>query len=343
MKGILHYPYINLPNTDWTVRNLLYYDKVGTIVPQKFFDDPEKNYDPHMLELVRSELVIPINPIWELENPNEVTVPFLEYLKKNISKFRKYEEEYESEQYLSIHEAKFLHSRGVYKDKLNEDIFSTLVQLKLARRVSDEMYSVQGTTASNLMLYLASVLGHKLNLLPTTSVVGPTLHDINPNKYQKDKREKILTDLIPYPERIDISKLMKFKEKNLELLNTFRNKIELLVLDSSIDTESTLYIEKIKELKSRQNELYTKMNENQLGNILFGSVCGIAGAFQELASTESFACLIGGLPGFITAIHSALKIESPEKVFDQSGLKYLALAEKRITIKRRTIANNGYK
>jgi len=53
MNGLLYYPYINLSQSDWTIRTLLYYEKLGTIVPQEYFYNPERNYEPHMLELVR--------------------------------------------------------------------------------------------------------------------------------------------------------------------------------------------------------------------------------------------------------------------------------------------------
>lgn len=33
MKSLLYYPYINLPQNDWTIRALLYYDNVNAIVP----------------------------------------------------------------------------------------------------------------------------------------------------------------------------------------------------------------------------------------------------------------------------------------------------------------------
>lgn len=63
MSNLLYYPYINVPRTDWTLRTLLYYDNIGSIVPQEYFYEPERNYDEFMLELVRNELVTPINPI----------------------------------------------------------------------------------------------------------------------------------------------------------------------------------------------------------------------------------------------------------------------------------------
>ncbi len=39
--------------------------------------------------------------------------------------------------------------------------------------------------------------------------------------------------------------------------------------------------------------------------------------------------LLGGLPGFASAVHAVLKIEKAENIFDKSGLKYLALIDKR--------------
>jgi hypothetical protein len=43
MDKLLYYPYINLPEGDWTVRALLYYENVGSIVPLEYFYSPECN------------------------------------------------------------------------------------------------------------------------------------------------------------------------------------------------------------------------------------------------------------------------------------------------------------
>src|SRR5688572_21572421 len=82
MDKILYFPYINLPQSDWTVRTLIYYDKVGSIVPEEYFFNPEESYEPFMLELIREELVVPINPIDVLRNPWQVFDPFLEFIEK---------------------------------------------------------------------------------------------------------------------------------------------------------------------------------------------------------------------------------------------------------------------
>jgi hypothetical protein len=83
MDKILYFPYINLPKTDWTIRTLLYYDDICSIVAQEYVYSPNRNYEPFMLELVKCELVIPIDPIQTLDNPWEISQPFLNFLEKN--------------------------------------------------------------------------------------------------------------------------------------------------------------------------------------------------------------------------------------------------------------------
>ena len=72
MNNLLYYPYINLPNTDWTIRALLYYDNISSIVPAQYFHEPE-HYEPFMREVIQRELLTPINPMTVLENPWEVS------------------------------------------------------------------------------------------------------------------------------------------------------------------------------------------------------------------------------------------------------------------------------
>lgn len=38
---ILYFPYINVPDTAWFSRMLLYWDEVGAIIPYDFIDNPE--------------------------------------------------------------------------------------------------------------------------------------------------------------------------------------------------------------------------------------------------------------------------------------------------------------
>jgi hypothetical protein len=68
MNNILYYPYINLPPTDWAIRTLLYYETIGTIVPNSYLNRIN-SFEPFMRQLVKEELVLPISPsAWKVMN-----------------------------------------------------------------------------------------------------------------------------------------------------------------------------------------------------------------------------------------------------------------------------------
>lgn len=328
MSKILYYPYINLPRTDWTLRTLLYYDNIGSIVPQEYFYSPEINYDEFMLDLVRRELVTPLNPMEILDNPWETTKPFLKLIEKNHSKLRSSQNNFRNGSRGLVHQEKFGFAR-IHSDKFDGNILQGLQDLGLAEIQDGRWYSVERQTANNLMSYLATIIGAKTERLPTTDIVRPFYYK-QPFLSQQRKRETVLTSLIPFPEDIDLDKLSRFKQTHSELLSAFRTRVELIVLDPTIIEGSLLFDTHLRELLQRKEELTAKMNESNFKSILFGTVCGLIGAYQGLASASTTSAIIGGLPGFANAVYSALQIERAENVFDQSGLKYLALADKRL-------------
>jgi hypothetical protein len=328
MNKVLYYPYINLPRTDWTLRTLLYYENIGSIVPQEYFYNPEGNYEKFMLELVREELVTPINPIEILDNPWEVTKPFLELIEKNKNRLENSRNRFFSGKRGLLHQDKFK-SAKIHADKFDDNIFYSLEQIGLAERQDGRWYAVENRTADALMKFLATIISSKTNRLPTSDFVKPWYSKSSFATNQK-KRETILTNLIPFPEDIDLNKLQKFKEKHSQLLSAFQNKVELIVLDPNIKEGSFIFNEHLRELLIRKEELSAKMNESQFKNILFGTVLGLIGAYQGLATADTPGAIIRAFPGFASAVYSALKIEKAENIFDQSGLKYLALADKRL-------------
>lgn len=329
MSNLLYYPHINVPRTDWTLRTLLYYDNIGSIVPQEYFYEPERNYEEFMLKLVQNELVTPINPIEILENPWEITRPFIELVELNRTKLPNLQDSFRKGQRGNIHIDKFSRTANIHADKFDENIFYALENLGLARRNEGRWYSVEQKTANNLMSFLASVIGAKTNRLPATDYLKPTFYRQSFNQECK-KRETLLTNLIPFPEEIDLNKLLRFKERHSELLAAFRTRIELITLNPNIIEGSPLFFQYLAELHQRKEELSAKMNESKFNSIIFGTVCGLIGAYQGLASASTTGAIIGGLPGFANAVYSALQIEKAENVFDQSGLKFLALADKRL-------------
>ncbi|MDX1921346.1 MAG: DUF6236 family protein [Candidatus Caenarcaniphilales bacterium] len=318
MNSILYYPYINLPPTDWTLRTLLYYESVGSIVPYQYFQEPEKNYEPFMLKLVRNELVVPIDPMRTLENPWRVIKPFIEFIKSKP--FTKLFPLSDKPAFVRIHYQKF-----------ELEIFLELEQLGLAKREKQnyQWFLVEKTAAAYLMKYLTLILSKKLKMTPTTDQYKKTTLVRN-NLSQRTKRDTILEKLIPFPQEIDFDKVLNFKEKHKKDLKIFKNKIEQIVLDDSINVNSELFNSKIEEMSLRRDELAEKMKESKFKQIIFGTVFGIAGAATGLAAAQTIGAIIGALPGFANAVYSGLQIEKAEKAFDQSGMKYLALIDKRL-------------
>jgi hypothetical protein len=331
MDSILYYPYINLPRTDWTIRSLLYYESVGSIVPQEYFFDPERNYKPFMLELVRNELVIPIDPMVVLNNAWEVSKIFLEYIERDRRKIKKARTRFLNGEYDYIHSDK-IKTVSIDPNKFDENIFYGLMQLGLARMDRGRFYAVEKKTADQLMKFLATIVGSKTNMLPTTNSIKPRFY--SPEEItEKRKREIILTELMPFPEEINLIKLMRFKEKHVGLLLAFKTRVENIVLDTNIIEGTELFNAKVRELKILKEELSAKMNENHFKDIIFGTVSGIIGAVYGLSSEPGSS--IGPLFGLANAVYSALKIEKAENISDQSGLKYLALVDKRLRGKQK--------
>lgn len=327
MNDILYYPYINVPRTDWALRTLLYYDTIGSIVPREFIDDPENNFDPYMLELVRSELVKPLDPMFSLKQPREFSTTFLNHIQKHESSFRKRAQH--NVKSAMINQQKFS-GINIHGEKFDDEIFYSLENLGLAQRQYGNWYKVEKSVANLLMKSLAAVLAKDLKMLPTTDQVEVPAFLSQRTEVVK-KRNTILEKLIPFPEDVDYNRLREFKDNHRDLLVSFKNRVEIIALDSNIKQGTEHFDEVLKELHIRKEELAAKMNESQVGNIIFGTVCGLISAGQGFASTgNTLTGLLSAFPGFATATHSALKIEKAENIFDQTGLKYLALMDKRI-------------
>jgi hypothetical protein len=346
MENLLYYPYINIPRTDWTIRTLLYYNQIGSIVPQDYFYKPER-YDQFMLELVRNELVIAINPLDVLDRPREISKAFIDYINEKDFKLTMRRSSFKNRRTGRINENKLnLNGTKIHANKFDKEIFYQLEHSGLAKREDHEWYIVEQRTAIDLMSFLASIIGGKLDYLPATDVqirkipfTNSTKKIYKTRRKENLRREIILRELIPFPKQIDLLQLRRFKDKHFDLLNKFKNKIELIALDNNLDEDSVLFKETIKELDYRREELSAKMNESKFGDIILGTVCGVSGAVIGLASTGTPGAIVASLaalPSFVNAIHSALKIERVENINDQTGMKYLALIDKKI---RKTVTH----
>lgn len=335
--NLLYYPYINLPDTEWTIRALLYYDNISSIVPTQYFYEPEQ-YEPFMRKAVQNELITPVNPFNVLDNPWEVSRMFSEYLNQNQNILIKRRLSRKTNATSRMNQEKFVFRENeirLHADKLCDDVFYNLTQMGLAKRINYYWYDVEPKTANELMTFLTSVVANKLDYQPVTDKINYNFstkcvknQDIE-LRTRQCKRDLILRELIPYPKQLDLTRLRQFKDRHHDLLDAFRLKVEQIVLNPAITPESPLFTTMLDEMKASKEELSARMNESHIGDIVFGTICGtIAAGIGFLA-----APMLGAVPGLLNAIYSACRVERPENIIDQTGLKYLALVHKRLKSK----------
>lgn len=227
--------------------------------------------------MLSNELVESIIPMDVLDKPWEIFEPFIYYLETHRERIlKRCTPARRNLKPTLIHQDKFSYSKSrIHSNKFDDRVFRYLEKMGLAVRGNHEWYEVEQKTAGELMTFLATVLGAKLNYQPVTDQFrqGFFMH------YRKEenlaicqtqrKRELILKELIPYPENIDLKKLGRFKDKHKDLLEKFRNKTEQIALNPSVAVDSAFFRETLRELQFRKEELSARMNESRLGPIFF--------------------------------------------------------------------------
>ena len=66
--GLLYFPHINVPKSDWLIRSLLYWEKVGTIIPQDHLNNPDEYLNNDMCYLLSEYIIVPVMPQQYIEN-----------------------------------------------------------------------------------------------------------------------------------------------------------------------------------------------------------------------------------------------------------------------------------
>ncbi len=317
---ILYYPEINVPETDWAIRAFLYYDEVLSIVPQCYNLHPER-YEAFMHDAVLHELVKPVNPMAELENQVELSEIFCQYLETNRSQMTKRRYLYRTRGGASTKLSR------IHSGKFDSLIFHKLVDMELACH-DGEWYDVEPYTAEELMFFLASTLAAHLDCRLSTDGMRRTLSmkykltDDYEISYQNHRRNCILKELMPAPRAYDLTSIQAFKEQHHELLRRFRNHIEDIVLNTGIDPDSERFAIMIDQLKQEKDEISARMHESNLGEIIFGRICGVLSP-------------ISGASALLNAIYNACRAGRHGWNGDQNGLRYIVLAEKDLMRKGR--------
>ncbi|MCG2615263.1 hypothetical protein LZZ85_13260 [Terrimonas sp. NA20] len=323
---LLYFPYINVPDTGWTYRAILYYDSISSIVPQEYHWGDEE-YEPFMRELINHNLVVPLDPMNQMGDiAMDVARTLVNYIhlpEYDLPRKR------DAFQQLRHHPAHV--PARISTQKFMHELFYQLEKEALAYRYRSRFYDVEPTLARLMMLLLTNRISQRHNLSPVTddgrhlgvrfvNQVGVQAPEV------LRRRDNLLQGIMPGPQFIELSKLLEFKMKYQSELEAFRFMVEDIALDERYDNEHLLE-NRIGHLNLLREQLTARMTEDKFGKIA-GTTLSIG--TDLLAATASLD--LGGVIAVGKSIAEGVKgmRSNPENIFDATGLKYLALAHKHL-------------
>lgn len=222
----LYFPYISVPNEKWTIKTLLYWDRLSSIVPMEYIDAPDQ-LSPFMRLLVQENLVEQIFPaqhLYQIKDFETCFITMVEHRTKNNHSF--------ANNKTMMHHEKINSRTLIHAEKMG-NIPDFLIDSGLASRTDRWAWFEVDTRIANLfMAYLASCLGALAapvtNQVRFSSIITPPSFSADSNRVHHHKaRDVILHSLLPTPdERVSLDQLLKFKSDYGHLLPLLRRKIE---------------------------------------------------------------------------------------------------------------------
>jgi hypothetical protein len=330
---ILYYPHINVPQNEWLSRAVLYWDKVGCILPHA--------YDPYgrstnlrrrqaveryrfTRELIDAELVAPIEPDQALGVPDFID-DFLALL-----------DSYPEVPLGADLDLRHTMTIRVHRGKLEHQLLRQLRELGLAEgSYRDVWIPVEQTTAELYVAYLAARLGalQEVPMTPATDereslrvfqplspnddlVVG-----VAPTSY--DVRHALLSGILPAPGWSHAAQLHRFKESHGDELKRMRKRVEreiqtIVALPESeqhaaLDDAAASLVEEADELRRRMEEHGWPAAIGSAALVLAAAVGPPAAALHAgdavgaLASLPAMILSLRRIPGSQSSANSAVE------------------------------------
>ncbi|MDD5641277.1 MAG: DUF6236 family protein [Syntrophales bacterium] len=320
----IYYPYIEVPQSPWFTRVLLYWDEVGAIVPYEYLDDPDR-LGKHMVGLVREGLVRQVIPgmhLWKVANFSDA---FIDYVDEKNRPQKPYN-------WAKIHMEKL------------QGIAEKLCERGLAQRDRKNRYSpwyrVESRTANKFMAYLAAVLGQLADddkFYPITDQenrLDPFISESPEYLRRLPLRKLTLERILPAPSRaIEPAQLADFKEYYKPELQRFRREIEDKISELSVieddDSRDIRLNDIVKNMQETLREITKRMEEQRnWPRLNFGTLCTIVGsgisAWKAIINQDWKFGLVGAALSLAPAVYNAFRGSNVN--FEDKPLAYAALA-----------------
>lgn len=328
----LFFPFISVPEEQWTYHTLLYWDKLASIVPFDHVGNPEQ-MTPFMRVLLREGVVERLHPGQYLHEIEEFDSSFKVLIESKLGHIRAIQKQHPQHRVFGIHRQGRIHA-----EKLGL-VQNYLVEKGLARRDIRDWYIVEEWVANLFMAYLASCLGalEDVDAAPVTNRVNIanlyanfTGNNISQesSQYSDEARKMVLNALLPYPdEPIKVSSLFKFKEQHGHLLPEFRNRVEghCITVSKLENAEERMLLtqnfindslDEIKYIESKMKPFWKKLT--------FSSITPIIGAGISATATDEKFALTGAVVTLSSTIFQAVSSIREERRIKDAPFAYVA-------------------
>jgi hypothetical protein len=325
-RNALFFPYITLPNERWTVKSLLYWDKLSAIVPLDYLERPGQMSD-FMRELLTEGLVEPVTPGRYIHRITQFDENFIQLVEHRLQ--RRGRRDRPTGPMSRIH-----------AEKLGE-VPSFLVNAGLARQVDWNWYNVESATANLFMAYLAACLGAipEVDATPVTNQVAfarflqPGLWQMSRYPVRRQEiRDVVLDNLLPVPAGpVDVATLLRFKRRHGGRLQRFRMIVEthcsrVATLRDAAD-RSDANSAFLQDCEQSIAEIRESM-QRTFGPVIFGSLAPLFGAGLTVQATDSGNAIAyaGSALTLAGAAYSAIASIQGSRTIRDRPLAYIAHA-----------------
>lgn len=354
-RTVLYYPTINVPTGTWLRQALLYWDKVGSIVPQSYDDDTTERgiarYGSDIHRLYDERIFRPFNPDLLMRSDSGEIQQFSQELKSELR----------NQKFASLlpPRAERKLDVAIYKQKLTDSVFSHLRKLGLAeeRHETREDYYCYYFERRAALLYM-TLLAKYLAKVDRSGITTPSTDQriyLNLSHMPAKRTDAAvclstkLKDMLVVPSNeTPIKDILAFrKQHRLQLLDfrreldSFQAELEKCQDDSEITSKATKFSEKI-ELEV--GKLGTSLRKSGITTILgslqafikanspaiVGGAAVLAGAAATLTAIPVPIVLAGagGVGAIEVAAHLIKRSDDRTAVFDGNPFSYLYLAKK---------------
>jgi hypothetical protein len=324
----LYFPYMSVPQSAWFTQVLLYWDRVGVIVP----DGRDVIHDPYTEELREFDMLEYLSPqATVLAGDKDLREPFLELLGR-----------------MTPTPAHLRTYTNIHIDKMSRGIFVELEQRQLAQRSAkgEQWWSIETATAQQYMSYLASAMsGARPGTLPVTDQeealallsAGP----VDTRTSIARLRHTTITRALPTPAAsIPAREIAEFKEANREQLRRCRTYLDAKLADLALVADPDVREVRgdlvLQEIGDEVELLAEQMARRRWPSVDLGSFSGTAvptaTAVADPLLTGGSALSVGlavgaGLYGLATvAYQSRAQRVAAQRFNRRSPLAYAALA-----------------